>query len=263
MMKEFKTLIIDHINEFVLRITLNRPEAMNAINSLMMQELQQFWEEINQSKSTIRCIILTGNGKAFCAGADLKERKDIDLATWRKQRSALEKAMLAMTECPYPIIAAVNGAAFGGGLELVLAADFIYAANNVTFAQSETKWGLIPGAMGTQNLPRACGMRRAKELCFTAEQFSAEQATQWGIVNKLCTEENLMNEVTNTALKIAANAPLAVQQAKKAMTIADHTDIKKGFAYEVKIYNELLPSKDREEGIKAFNEKRDAKFKGE
>jgi enoyl-CoA hydratase len=261
-MTSYNTITLEHINEFILQITLNRPEAMNAINSEMMQELQHFWEGMKK-KSVIRCIILTGNGKAFCAGADLKERKNLDVTTWRKQRNALENAMLAMIDCPCPVIAAVNGAAFGGGLELILAADFAYAVDNAVFAQSETKWGLIPGAMGTQNLPRACGSRRAKELCFTAESFNAEEALHWNIVNKLSRPENLLSDVINVAQKIAANAPLAVRYAKQAINTADHTDIKTGFAFEVKVYNQVLPSKDREEGIKAFNEKRAAEFTGE
>lgn len=261
-MQFYKTIIVENINEFILKITLNRPESMNAINSEMMRELNHFWGNMKKHEK-IRCVILTGNGKAFCAGADLKERKNLDLDTWRKQRNDLENAMIAMIDCPCPVIAAVNGPAFGGGLELILAADFAYAAENAVFSQSETKWGLIPGAMGTQNLPRACGMRRAKELCFTAESFNAEEALHWGIVNKLSSSENLFNDVIHTAHKISANAPLAIRYAKQAMNTADHTDIKTGFAFEVKVYNQLLPSKDRQEGIKAFNEKRAAKFIGE
>lgn len=174
----FTTLKIDSPAEFILRVTLDRPEVRNAINYQMMQELRDFWRYINSHPKKFRCIILTGSGdKAFCAGADLKERNNLELASWQKQHIDLEQAMLAMIDCPIPIIAAVNGAAFGGGLELALASDFAYASRDATFAQSETKLGLIPGAMGTQNLPKHCGIARAKELCFTAATFSAEKRT--------------------------------------------------------------------------------------
>src|SRR5262249_12895850 len=144
--------------------------------------------------------ILTGSGqKAFCAGADLKERQQIDLVTWRQQHNVFQQAMLAMLDCSIPIIAAVNGVAFGGGLELTLAADFAYAATTATFAQSETKLGIMPGAMGTQNLPSACGLRRAKELCFTGQAFSAQQACEWGIINQLVEPDDLLPKVMSVA----------------------------------------------------------------
>lgn len=262
--KQFKTLQIQQHSNHILQVTLHRPEVRNAINHVMMLELYQLWSSINLNTENIRCIILTGSGdKAFCAGADLKERQNLDLKTWSAQHIALEQAMYAMVDCPVPVIAAVNGAAFGGGLELVLASDFAYAVNTATFAQSETKLGLIPGAMGTQNLPRACGIRRAKELCFTARTFSAEEAYRWGIVNKLCDTDKLMSEVLNVAEQVSQNAPFAVQQTKKALNASQQFDVKAGYAYELEAYYRVLPTKDREEGINAFNEKRKPNFRGE
>lgn len=260
----FQTLKIETIRPHILGVTLQRPEAMNAINSVMMKELWQLWSRLYADPSDLRCIILTGSGeKAFCAGADLKERRDIELSTWMQQHRFLQQAMLAMIDCPVPIIAAVNGAAFGGGLELTMASDFAYAATTATFAQSETKLGIMPGAMGTQNLPKACGLRRAKELCFTGAAFTAEQAWQWGIINQICAPQELMPTVIAVAEKIAQNAPVAVRQSKRAMNMSQHLDLKSGYFYEIESYNYLLKTKDREEGISAFNQKRIPIFSGE
>jgi len=258
----FTTLKIDKQSS-ILIVTLNRPQVKNAINIEMMRELRQLWQGIQTNPDEWRCIILTGSDNTFCAGADLKERKGMSLRIWKSQHIVLEQAMLAMLDCPIPIIAAVNGAAFGGGLELALASDFIYAADTAIFAQSEVKIGIMPAALGTQHLPRACGLRRAKELSFTAESFSATEAYHWGIVNKVCDLKHLMEEVLLTANKICKNAPLAIRQAKKSLNLSQHADIKSGYLFELESYNCLLPTKDREEGILAFNEKRSPVFKGE
>lgn len=259
----FSTLKLSSPAKHILLVTLDRPEVMNAINSVMMVELCQLWHALAVNEQSYRCVILTGSGeKAFCAGADLKERLKIDMHTWEKQHAELQRAMIAMSNCPIPIIAAVNGAAFGGGLELTLASDFAYAAAGVIFAQSETKLGIMPGAMGTQNLPKACGLRRAKELSFTAESFTAEKALEWGIVNQIFTPNLLMSAALQTAEKIAANAPLAVIQAKKALNASQTLDLQHGYQFEVEAYRYLLRTSDREEGIAAFNEKRVPEFSG-
>jgi len=256
------TLKIEQKNSDILMVTLHRPAVRNAINSQMMQELRDLWQMLAVNTQKSRCVILTGSAPAFCAGADLKERHGLPLATWQAHHIVFEQAMRAMLDCPVPIIAAVNGAAMGGGLELVLAADFAYAAENATFAQPEVKIGLMPGAMGTQQLPRAVGLRRAKELCFTARPFSAQEALAWGIINKICVPDDLESAVWDTAMAISANAPLAIQHSKKALNLSQQVDVTSGFQYELAAYNGLLPTKDREEGIRAFNEKRKAKFLG-
>lgn len=259
-----ETIHLNKINDYVLLVVLHRPEFRNAINSQMMQELQQFWEKMIADHDQWRCIILTGSGsKAFCAGADLKERRNISIEVWQQQHTALQKAMISLMKCPVPVIAAVNGAAFGGGLELALACDFIYSANTATFAQSEVKLGIMPGAMGTQNLPRACGIRKAKELGFTGEIFTAEQAYEWGIVNKIFEPDELIEETIATADIIAQNAPFSVRQVKKTMNASDSMDILDGYGFELQAYNQLLPTKDRIEGIQAFNEKRKPVFTDE
>jgi enoyl-CoA hydratase/carnithine racemase len=161
-----------------------------------------------------------------------------------------------------PIIAAVNGAAYGGGCELALSADFIYAARSAQFAQPEVRLGIMPGAGGTQQLPRACGVRRAKELILTGRPFDAEEALEWGIVNRVCEDESLMDEALTTARLIAANAPIAVQQAKRSTSMATQLDLKTGYAFEIEAYSRTIPTEDRLEGVRAFNEKRKPEFKG-
>jgi enoyl-CoA hydratase len=263
MPKNYQTLKLEKISDHILVVTLNRPEVRNAINSIMMKELFYLWSDLYPNAEGIRCIILTGSGeKAFCAGADLKERKDIALEIWQQQHAVLQQAMTAMVNCPIPIIASVNGAAYGGGLELILASDFAYASDQAVFAQSEVKIGIIPGAMGTQQLPRATGLRRAREITYTALPFNAEQAFEWGVINKVYPAEELMKNVTLTARLIAENAPLAVMQAKKALRVAPDVDLKTGYAFEVEAYNRLLPTEDRVEGVRAFNEKRKPNFNG-
>lgn len=258
----FKTLQVKVHDQAILVLELNRPAVRNAINSDMMTELSQFWQMMNHHTHSIKCIILTGGGSAFCAGADLKERYHLSLEKWQSQHLVFEKAMLTMIDCPLPVIAAVNGAAFGGGLELALACDFIYAANTATFAQPEVKIGIMPAALGTQHLPSASSLRRAKELILTGASFSAEEAASWGIVNQVLASDQLMKAVMLVAEQIVKNAPLAVKEAKKALNISQQLDIKSGFAEELKGYNRLLLTADREEGIKAFNEKRPAIFTG-
>lgn len=257
-----ETLLLAQAEPEILIITLNRPTVLNAINSVMMRELYALWGFLRFNYGKFRCIILTGMGeRAFCSGADLKERQSLSVTTWQEQHAWLQQAMLAMVDCPIPVIAAINGIAFGGGLELAMACDFAYATNHAVFAQSETRLGIMPGAMGTQHLPRAIGMRRAKELCFTASQFDAETAYQYGLINRICAQTELMNETLRTAQTICQNAPIAVRQAKKSLNMSAHLDIKSGYAYEVEAYSRLLPTEDRKEGIQAFHDKRAPVFR--
>lgn len=164
--------------------------------------------------------------------------------------------------CGNTVIAAVNGAAFGGGCETALACDFVYASTKARFALTETTLGIMPGCMGTQNLPGAVGMRRAKEIILTGEPFTAEQALAWGLVNRLCAPERLLEETLATARRIAANAPLAVMRAKRAVSAADQLDWYTGYQLELEAYNRLIGTEDRSEGVRAFNEGRRPEFKG-
>jgi enoyl-CoA hydratase/carnithine racemase len=181
---------------------------------------------------------------------------------WRLQHAIFEEAYYAVMDCPVPVIAAVNGAAYAGGCELALACDFIYAANGIRFALTEVSIGIMPGGGGTQNLPRAVGERRAKELILTAQPFTAEQAEQWGMVNEVLALPELMPKVLAMAQRIADNAPVSVRQAKKSIHQGLQTDLKTGLYFEVQAYDRMISTQDRIEGIRAFNEKRKPVFKG-
>lgn len=263
MNNSYQTLSLERIDDYVLMVLLDRPLAANALNTQMGRDLRDLWSGLYVDQQNLRCIVLSGRGeKAFCAGGDLKERNQMSDDAWQKQHALFEQSMLAMLDCPIPVIAAVNGAAFGGGTELALAADFIYAARRARFALTEVTLGIMPGAMGTQNLPRAVGMRRAKEIILTGTPFSAEQAYEWGMVNRLCDNGALLDESLETARRIAANAPVAVRQAKKSVNLATQVDLKTGYNFEIEAYNRMVPTQDRLEGVLAFNEKRKAVFKG-
>lgn len=263
MQRDYDTLEIARPEPGCLLLTLNRPRVANAFNTRMGEELRVFWTGVLEADAELRCVVVTGAGdRAFCAGADLKERRDMTDDAWRRQHVVFEEALYAMMDCPIPVIAAVNGAAFGGGFEIALAADFAYAADHARFALTETTLGIIPGVGGTQNLPRACGVRRAKEIILTGLPFGAGEALAWGIVNRVLPSADLMAETLATARRISENAPIAARAAKQAMDAAIGTDIKAGLAIEIECYNRTVTTADRREGMLAFNEKRPPVFRG-
>ena len=256
-------LTLERVDDTILLATIDRPEVRNAMNTAMGFELRDLWAELYRDPADIRCVVLTGRGdKAFCAGADLKERNGMTDADWRRQHALFEQMVKAQMDCPVPIIAAVNGAAYAGGLEIVLGCDFAYAAPEARFALTEVTLGILPGAGGTQNLPRAVGVRRAKEIILTGKPFSAADAEDWGVVNRVCTEGALVDEALETARTIAANAPVSVRQAKKAIGAAQQIDLKNGYDFEIEAYNRAIVTEDRQEGIRAFNEKRKPVYRG-
>ena len=260
---DYQTLATRQQGEHILLVTLNRPQALNALNTQMGKEQVDLWARLTAEPGTTRCVVLTGAGeRAFCAGADLKERDGMTEAVWRAQHEIFERAFVALVECPVPVIAAVNGHAFGGGLEMALCCDFAYAVPSARFALLEVSLGIMPGGMGTQNLPRAVGERRAKELILTARPFSAAEALEWGILNRLCEPGKLLDEALATAQAIAANAPLSVRQAKKSIHYGLQMDLLTGYRFEIEAYNRLVDTEDRREGVKAFNEKRKPNFEG-
>jgi enoyl-CoA hydratase/carnithine racemase len=257
----YPTLAVEPRGEHILLVTLNRPQVLNALNTQMGRDQIDLWTRLTAEPGSTRCVVLTGAGdRAFCAGADLKERDGMTEAVWRAQHEIFERAFMALMECPVPVIAAVNGHAFGGGLEMALCCDFIYAARSARMALPEVRLGLMPGGAGTQNLPRAAGERRAKELIMSAEAFDAQQGYEWGIVNRVC--DNVLQDALSTAEKIAANAPIAVRQAKKSIHYGLQMDLLTGYRFEIEAYNQLVGTEDRKEGVRAFNEKRKAKFQG-
>ncbi|MFN3859400.1 MAG: enoyl-CoA hydratase-related protein [Caulobacter sp.] len=260
----YETLLLDTPAPHVLRVAFNRPEVRNALNTAMAREVLDLFQGLILDPADHRCIVLTGTGEqAFCAGGDLKERNGMTDAAWRAQHVLFEQAFYALMDCPVPVIAAVNGSAFGGGAEFALACDFIHAADTARFALTETRLGIIPGCGGTQNLPRAVGARRAKELILTGRPFSAAEAAEWGMVNRVWPAAGLMAGVLEVAGAIAAGGPVATRQAKRAIGLGMETDLKTGLALEVEAYNRTVGTKDRREGVAAFNEKRPAAFTGE
>lgn len=259
---KFQMIRVEAPADHVLLVTLNRPEIANAFNTRMAEELLDVWTGIAAAPET-RCVVLTGAGdRAFCAGADLKERNGMSEQDWHKQHDLFERMAYALMDCPNPVIAAVNGAAYAGGFELVLGSDFAYGTPSSRFALTEVTLGLIPGIGGTQNLPRAIGLRRAKEILLSGRPFSAEQALDWGVLNRICDRETLLADALATARQIAGNAPLAVRQAMAAMDGGIDQPLAQARRYEIECYNTLVDTEDRREGIAAFNEKRKPVFKG-
>jgi enoyl-CoA hydratase/carnithine racemase len=259
----YATLNADMAESHVLVVTLNRPEVANAINTQMGRDFLDLWTRLTEDAGEVRCAILTGAGeKVFCAGADLKERQGMTREQWLRQHEIFERQYWALIDFPLPVIAAVNGHAYGGGLETVLSCDFAYAVQAARFALPEVTLGIMPGAGGTQNLPRAVGERRAKEIIMTGRQFSAQQAYEWGLLNEVCEAQDLMPRVLETARTIARNAPLSVRQVKKSVRFGMQMELKTAYRFEVEAYNHLVETEDRYEGIKAYNEKRRPVFKG-
>jgi enoyl-CoA hydratase/carnithine racemase len=229
----------------------------------MSRELMELFEAFQLDLYDLRAIIVTGAGeKAFCAGGDLKERKGMTDAQWQAQHAVFERMARAILACPIPVIAAVNGAAFAGGCEIAALCDFIYASDNARFALTEVTLGIMPGAGGTQTLSRAIGERRAKELILTGTPFSAADAAQWGFVNRVLPQAALLDTAMETARRIASNGPIAVRQAKQAITRGLQMSLADGLAFEIEAYNRMVPTEDRREGILAFNEKRKPNFRG-
>jgi enoyl-CoA hydratase/carnithine racemase len=259
----YETLQLEANGPHLLVVTLNRPDVLNAINTQMGRDLLDLWTRLAADAGELRCIVLTGAGeRAFCAGGDLKERNGMTDEAWRRQHEIFERAFFALLELPVPVIAAVNGHAYGGGFETALACDFIYASRNARFALSEVRLGIMPGGGGTQNLARAVGERRAKELILRAQAFEAAQGLEWGLVNHLSEPGRVREDALAAAKEIAINGPLAVRQAKKSIHYGLQGDLLTGCRFEIEAYNRLVSSDDRHEGVRAFNEKRAPDFKG-
>jgi enoyl-CoA hydratase len=257
----FATLKTSCPHDGILLIELHRPHVSNALDTVMTRELVGIWQALGEEPAAYRVVVLTGWGeRSFCAGADLKERNGLSADTWLQQHRVLEEMMLAMHACPLPLIAAVNGAAFGGGLELVLNCDFAYGCHEARFAFPEPKLGFIPGAMGTQWLPRKVGLARAMEICMTCAPFSADEALQWGLLNGVVPQEHLLAAVFEVADRIKAASPLAVRQVKAALRATLGNDIAGGYKREIELYDQCIHAPDRSEGIAAFNEKRPSRF---
>ncbi|MFC4076547.1 enoyl-CoA hydratase-related protein [Salinithrix halophila] len=249
--------------EGISKIVLNRPEVYNALNFPLLKELYRVTEELVHSKPT-RVVVITGAGeKAFCAGADLKERRSFTDDQVRQYIRAIRETFSAVARLPKPVIAAVNGVALGGGMELALACDLRVADEHAVLGLTETSLGIIPGAGGTQRLSRLVGKAKAKEMIFTARRLTAREAEEMGMLNKVVNGGTAVEKAMELASAINENAPLALAQAKYAIDYGAETDLETGLALETKAYETLIPTKDRLEGLLAFKEKRKPIYLGE
>jgi enoyl-CoA hydratase len=243
-------------------LTINRPAALNALNTAVLNELYQAVQNIEEDEN-IRVLIITGAGeKAFVAGADITELSRLNALQGKYFVANGHQTMSAFQKLPIPVIAAVNGFALGGGLELALACDFIYASENAKFGLPEITLGLIPGFGGTQRLARIIGKNMAKELIFTGKMLSAAEAFQLGFVNKVLPQDQLIEEVVKTAKLIAARGKVSLNAAKQAINQGLNVDLATACEIEIDAFALCMSSEDAKEGTHAFLEKRKPQFKG-
>ncbi len=255
----YETLIVE-TRDRVGVIQLHRPDAMNALNKQLMDELSDALSKFDEDDA-IRAIVLAGSDKAFAAGADIKEmreksfvdayREDFITANWE-----------AAAKTRKPIIAAVSGYALGGGCELAMMCDFIYASNTAKFGQPEVSIGVMPGAGGSQRLARFVGKSKAMEMCLTGRFMGAEEAERSGLVSQVFLVDDLMNEALATAAKIAEMPPIAVLAIKESVDRAFETTLSEGIRFERRLFHALFATEDQKEGMEAFVDKRKAQFSG-
>ncbi len=254
--------ILYALNDGIATLTLNRPEVMNALNFDIVRALDDRLQAMRFDPE-VRVVVIIGAGeKAFCAGADLKERTSLSPEQVKAFLFLLRRVFEEIEQYAKPVIAAINGVAFGGGLEMALAADIRLAAENAVVGLTETRLAIIPGGGGTQRLPRLIGKGKAKELIFTGRRISAAEAQSIGLVNQVCPPDRLQAEAHNLAAEICQGGPIAVQQAKYAINAGLESDLHTGLAIEANAYQICIPTEDRLEGLAAFREKRKPIFKG-
>ncbi len=243
-------------------LTLNRPEAMNSLNVALLHAIKDAVWQIRFDKD-IRAVIITGAGqKAFCAGADLKERAGMSQDEVRKYIYTIRNLFSEIEALNKPVVAAVNGVALGGGTELLLASDIRIASRKSVMGLTETRLAIIPGAGGTQRLPRLVGKGKAKEMILTGRRVDADEAHSIGLVNSVCEPEQLLEEARKMTALICEGGPIALEQAKYAIDAGMETDLHTGLAIESNAYWLTIPTEDRLEGLAAFREKRKPVYKG-
>jgi enoyl-CoA hydratase/carnithine racemase len=244
-------------------LTINRPEVYNCLNLATLLAMREQLGEIALDRD-IRAVIVTGAGeKAFCSGADLKERRTMTEQQVQQYIRTIRDTFTELERLPKPVIAAINGVALGGGTELALACDLRVMSETAQMGLTETSLGIIPGAGGTQRLPRIVGKAKAKELIFTARKVGAEEALAIGLVNRVVPAGEALSAALELARQITENAPIALAQAKYAIDFGLEADLATGLAIESNAYQVLIPTKDRLEGLAAFKEKRKPVYRGE
>lgn len=258
-----ESVLFQLISDHIAVLKLNRPNAANALSSELLDSLQDAIRRVEKSDQ-IRVVILTGSGeKAFCAGADLKERKEMKEEEVKQAVAKIRETANMIEKMKVPVIAAINGAAYGGGLELALACDLRISARLCKMALTETSLGIIPGAGGTQRLSRLIGIGQAKKMILTAKPVTANKAYEIGLVEVIAEDKSVIEEAKGLAEIISRNAPVAVQLAKKSIQEGFDTALSAGLEIEASFYDKTIPMKDRLEGLRAFEEKRMPEFQGE
>lgn len=258
---EFKNLLIENNQGFAV-IRINRPQALNALNEDVLVELYECFNHVNTDPE-IKTVAITGAGeKAFVAGADIASMKTMTPLEAKRFCDLGHRVMRRIETCRKPVIAAVNGFALGGGMELALSCDFIYASELAKMGLPEVNLGIFPGFGGTQRLAKLIGKNKAKELVYTAKTLSAQEAKEWGIVNKVCSPVELLKDVELVAREIMKKGPVAVSLAKQAINDGADLDLPGALAIEKAIFPLVFATEDRVEGVTAFLEKRKAEFKG-
>ena len=258
----YETIRLEDLGPGIVAVVFNRPEVANALSSTMGRELLDAWTKLGH-RADLRCVILRGEGKNFQAGADLKERNGMTDEAWVAQHRIFEAMARAQLTVPVPVIAAVQGAAMGGGCEMTLACDFAYAAEGARFGLPEAGLGIMPGLGGTQLLTRAVGPRRAIEIMTTTAPVSADKALDYGIVNGVVPADVLLETVLAVATQIASRAPLSVRALKRVVHGGQDLDLQAARDLELSLYNQLFTTADRREGVASFNEKRPPVFGGQ
>nr|XP_018908633.1 PREDICTED: probable enoyl-CoA hydratase, mitochondrial [Bemisia tabaci] len=239
-------------------VTLNRPKALNALCDALVTELSQAVSAFDADQ-TIGAIVITGNEKAFAAGADIKEMLNTTYSS--NVKGGLLEHWNKVSECRKPVIAAVNGYALGGGCELAMMCDIIYAGEKAKFGQPEIAIGTIPGAGGTQRIARSCGKSKAMEICLTGNQFTAQEAEKMGLVSKIFPPDQLLNETIKLGEKIASHSPIIVALCKESVNTAYETTLKQGLVFEKRTFYATFATEDRKEGMQAFVDKRAPNWK--
>jgi len=256
---EYKNIVLQKEDKVAV-LTISRPKALNALNSETLKELNLAIDEVAKDDE-IYALILTGEGKAFVAGADIAEMKELDVIGGRKFGKLGNEVFRKLETLEKPVIAAVNGFALGGGCELSMACDIRIASSKAKFGQPEVGLGITPGFGGTQRLPRLVGLGNAKELIYTAKIINAEEALRIGLVNKVVEPENLMTEAKTLANTIAGQAPIAVSLCKAAINTGIQLDIDSALSYESEIFGECFSTEDQKSGMTAFIERTEKCFK--
>lgn len=258
--KQLETLIIEAADNGVVTVTMNRPEKKNAANGTMWDELRATWDEIALDP-TVRCVVMTGAGDGFCSGADLGGGGDRDLHQLQAM-NMIHRTVQALYSIMVPVIAKVNGVAAGAGMNMALACDLIVASDQARFSEIFAKRGLTVDFGGTWILPRLIGLHRAKELAFFADVISAEQAAEFGFVNKVVAHDALDKEVAEWADRLAAGPPLALAMTKRLLTLNASNDFTAALEAEGMAQTVNFGTSDTREAVKAFLDKREPEFKG-